>query len=156
ADNMHPTASAASFTGLANGTYYFRVRAMFPGQIGFYVTAPSNVVSVVVDQRSKVDITSQVSWPFVGLSYNPTTKVEEIDYTLMNNSTQTYLPNVDMNIISISSGSGTVRVNNADNGGNGTSLANAALFRFNQQLGPDQQFIPSQQTSARPALFQDN
>ena len=44
-----------------------------------FVTDPSNVVSVVVDQRTLVDITSQVSWPFSNVSFNSTTKVYQQD-----------------------------------------------------------------------------
>ncbi len=143
-----------SFTGLAQGSYFFRVRGIFPGQIGQFVSNAGNTTSVVVDPRTKVDITTQVSQAISNLSLAG--GVFQLDLNLTNNSTQTYLPLVDLNVVGISSASGTVKVINADNGKTGTSLANAALFGYSQQLGPEQQFSPNEVTGARTMRFQDS
>jgi subtilisin family serine protease len=141
-----------NFTNLANDTYSFRVRGIHAGQIGKYVTNPGNVVSVLVNARSKVDITSQISYPVSNITF--TGGVWQQDVNLINNSTNTYLPFVDFNVIGISSPN--VRVINADNANNGTSPTNAALFSFTQKLGSDQQFSPAETTGSRTIRFQDS
>ena len=138
----------------SNGTYYFRVRAIYPGQIGQYVSTPGNVSSVVVSTRTLMDITSQVSYPISNVSL--TSGVWQQDVNLVNNSTQAYVPLVDFKVVGINSASGTVRVINADNGGNGQSAAGAALFDFSGRLGSDQIFSPNETTGARTVRFQDS
>jgi subtilisin family serine protease len=152
--DVNGRATSFGISNLTNGTYYFRVRGIVPGQIGRYVTVPSNVVSVLVDQRSLVDITNQVSKAMSNVSLNG--GVFQLDLSLTNNSTQTYLPLVDLNVVSISSTSGTVKAINADNGNDGTSSANAALFGYSQQIGSDEMFTPNEITSPRTLRFQDN
>jgi hypothetical protein len=140
-----------NFTNLANDTYSFRVRGLQPGQIGKYVTNPGNAVSVMVDVRSRVDITGLVSYPISNVSF--TGGVWQQDFNLINNTTNTYVPYVEANVIGISTPN--VRVINADNGGSGTSTANPALFSFSSKLGSDQLFSPSETSSARTVRFQD-
>lgn len=149
-------ASQTSFalTNQPNGNLSFRVRALTPGVIGSYVTTPSNVSSVVVDRRTKVDITTVIQTAISNVSL--TGGVFKLDLNVRNNSTATYLPIVDLNVVRISSTSGTVRVRNADNGGNGTSLTNAALFGYSNQLGVDQIFSPAEVSSSRTLEFNDN
>ena len=146
--------STTSFTvtGLTDGLYFFRVRAIYPGQIGMFVTAGSNSVKALVSARTKVDITSQVTvrWP------GTFDTVSTFTPTITNNSTLTYVPYVDMNIVAIHSGSGTVKVTNAENGKDGTSQANAALFGYTSQLGADGLFTPSETTGGRTVKFQNN
>ena len=148
------TTTSFALANQANGTYFFRVRAIDPGQIGLFVTDASNVVNVLVDQRSKVDITTQVSKAIANISLSG--GVFQLDLAMTNNSTQTYVPLVDLNVVGISSASGTVKVINADNGKDGKSLANAALFSYSQKLGSDQQFSPSEVTGTRTFRFQDS
>lgn len=143
-----------SLTNQPDGSYYFRVRAINPGQIGKFVTAPGNVSSVTVSARTKVDITSLVSYPISDVSF--TGGVWQQDFNLINNSTQTYVPLVDFNIVGVTSASGGVRVINADNGKDGKSPANAALFTFTQTLGADQLFSPNETTGFRTVRFQDS
>ena len=143
-----------ALTNLAQGTYFFRVRGIFPGQIGQFVTNPGNVSSVVVDPRTKVDITTLVSRAVSNLSLSG--GVFQLDLNMTNNSTQTFLPLVDLNVVSISSASGTVKAINADNGRSGTSLANAALFSYSQKIGSDEAFTPGEVTGARTMRFQDS
>ncbi|HEX8141468.1 MAG TPA: S8 family serine peptidase, partial [Pyrinomonadaceae bacterium] len=48
--------TSQTFTGQTNGTHSYRVRAISPGQIGFYVTAPSSAQSILVDHRGQVTL----------------------------------------------------------------------------------------------------
>jgi subtilisin family serine protease len=141
-------------SSLGNGQYYFRVRAMFPGQIGLYVTPPSNVINVTVDQRLKAEITNLVKTAMSNVSL--TGGAFQLDLNLLNQSGNTYVPLAEFKIVSITSGSGTVTVINSDNGGNGTSLAAAALFDYSHQLGSDELFSPNEVTGNRTIRFQDN
>ncbi|HXG91079.1 MAG TPA: S8 family serine peptidase [Blastocatellia bacterium] len=146
--------SSYAFNALANGQYFFRVRAMYPGQIGLFVSNPSNVASVLVDQRAKQEITNLVKNSISNVSL--TDGVFQLDLAMTNQSSNTYVPLVEFKIVSISSGSGTVRVINADNSGDGTSAATAALFDYSRQLGSDEQFSPNEVSGKRTMRFQDN
>jgi subtilisin family serine protease len=143
-----------TLTNQADGQYFFRVRGLTAGQIGKYVTTASNATKIVVSQRTKVDITSLVNQAVSNVSL--TGGVFQLNLSLTNNSAQTYLPLVDLNVIGISSASGTISVINADNGKSGKSAANAALFGYSQNIGPDEQFTPAEVTGARTLRFQDN
>jgi subtilisin family serine protease len=146
--------SSYSFSNLANGNYYFRVSGIKPGQIGMFVTAPSSVTTVLVDTRSKVDITSLISYPISNVSLSG--GVWQQDVNLVNNTSNAYVPFVDFNVVGITSASGTVRVINADNGMNGTNPSNAALFSFSNKLGSDQVFSAGETTAANTIRFQDS
>jgi len=63
---------------------------------------------------------------------------------------------VRLNVVRISSASGTVRVTNADNGGSGVSRSNAALFDYTNLLGADQQLSPAEATGTRTLRFADS
>ena len=147
---------SASFavTNQPNGLQYFRVRAIFPGQIGKFVTDASNVVSILVDQRSKVDITSLVNRAISNVSLSG--GVFQLDLAMTNNSATAYVPQVDLNVVGINSASHTVKVSNADNAKDGTSQTNAASFGYSQKIGSDEIFTPSEVTSPRTLRFQDN
>jgi len=147
-------ATSLAVSNLANGTYYFRVHAMFPGQIGLYVTPPSNTVSVLVDQRTQADITGLVSTAIVSGSLSFVNGVWQQDVTLTNKSNNTYVPLLQLKIIGIN-GPG-ITVINADNGGDGTSAANAALFDYSRQIGSDEVFSPQEMSGSRTWRFQDN
>lgn len=147
-------AGSLTVSSLGNGTHSFRVRGLHAGQIGKYVTNPGNAVSVLVDRRSKVDITSQVSRAISNVSL--TAGVFQLDLAMTNNSTQTYVPFVDLNVVGVSSATGTVKVVNADNGKDGKSQANAALFSYSQKLGADQQFTTAEVSGSRTFRFQDS
>jgi hypothetical protein len=117
------------------------------------VTAASNTSSVIVDHRSKVDITSLVTRAVSNVSL--TGGVFQLDVTMTSNSSQTYVPFVELNVIGVSSGTGTVKVINADNGKDGKSQANAALFSYSDKLGSDQKFTPAEVSGTRTFRFQD-
>jgi hypothetical protein len=152
--DVNASTTSYAFNSLTNGLYSFRVRGLQPGQIGKYVTAPSGAVSVLVDRRSKVDITNAVNQAISNVSF--TGGVFQLDLSLTNNSTQYYVPLVDLNIVGINSGTGTVKAINADNGKDGKSTANAALFSYSAKLGGDQVFAPSEVSGVRTLRFQDS
>ncbi|MGZ8842773.1 MAG: S8 family serine peptidase [Pyrinomonadaceae bacterium] len=152
--NVGAGTTSFALNNLANGTYAFRVRGIHAGQIGKYVTNGGSVVSVLVDLRSRIDITTLVSYPVSNISLSG--GVWQQDFNLINNSTDAYLPSVDFYIISVNSASGQVRVINADNGKNGSSPQNAASFSFSQKLGSDQLFTPAEATASRTVRFQDS
>jgi subtilisin family serine protease len=137
-----------------NGENFYRVRSLSPGRIGSYVTAPSAVQSVLVDRRGKVDITSQIATAMTNVSF--TGGVFKLDLNIKNNSTNTYVPLVELNVVRITSTSGTVSVKNADNNGDGKSAQTAALFNYSNLLGADQVFAPGETTGNRSLEFNDS
>jgi len=151
-----PGASQTSLalTDQQNGDLSYRIRALTPGVIGSYETAPSNVVSVRVDRRTKVDITSLISTAVSNVSF--TGGIFKLDLNIKNNSSSAYVPVVDLNIVRIGSTSGTVSVRNADNGGNGRSVSTAALFGYSSSLGSDQIFSAGEITGSRSLEFNDS
>ena len=146
--------STLALSNLANNQYFFRVRAFYPGQIGLFVSNPGNTISVLVDQRTQSEITNLVKTTVSNVSFSG--GVFQLDQNLTNQSSNTYVPLVEFKVISISSGSGTVRAINADNAGNGTSVANAALFDYSRQLGADEQFSPAEVSANRTMRFRDD
>lgn len=139
-------------TGLGNGRYAYRVRALYPGQIGFYVSPPSDEVEVVVDHRQQADITADTRSTISNVSFSG--GVFEFDIRLTNESSQQYVPLVEFSVVDIDSASGTVEVINADNGGSGTSAEDPALFDFSGTLG-DEVFAAGETTGARHLAFSD-
>jgi hypothetical protein len=119
-----------------------------------YVTDPGNVVSVLVSRRTQVDITSLVNRAISNVSL--VDHVFQVNVAIKNNSAQTYVPVVEMNVIGINSTSGTIRAINADNSKDGTSAANAALYGYSDKIGSEEQFSPNEATEARTLRFQDN
>lgn len=146
--------NSASFQNVPNGTRSYRVRAITPGRLGLFVTIPSNVQSITVDLRSKVDITSTTASAISNVSL--AAGVFKLDLDLTNNSTSTYVPLVELNVIRITSTSGTVSVLNADNGGHGTSVNSAGLFGYSNLIGADSQFAPAEKSGKRTIQFRDN
>ncbi len=136
----------------SNGRYAYRVRAMYPGEIGFFVSAPSNEVAVVVDQRQQADITAETDTSIANVSFSG--GVFEFDLELTNDSSQLYVPLVEFTIVGIDSASGTIEVINADNGGSGTSADDPALFDYSGELG-DEEFAAGETTGARHLEFRD-
>ncbi|MDQ1728060.1 MAG: hypothetical protein QOD33_185, partial [Pyrinomonadaceae bacterium] len=150
-----PGAGTSSFTtSLGNGNHSFRVVGLHAGQIGKYATNPGNTVSVVVDRRSQVDITSLVNRAVSNVSLSG--GIFQLDLALTSNSTQTYVPFVDLNVVGVNSTSNGVKVSNADNGKDGKSATNAALFSYSQKLGADQMFSPAEVSGTRTLRFQDS
>ena len=137
-----------------NGENRYRVRGLTPGQIGSYVTAPSEATTVIIDRRGKVDITSQVASAMSNVSFAG--GIFTLDLDLTNNSTSAYVPLVELNVVRITSTSGTVVVKNADNNANGKTAQSAALFGYSNLLGSDEVWSPAEKTGKRTLVFQDN
>lgn len=144
--------ATTSFTdsALDNGTYTYRVKALFDGKVGYYVSAPSNSVVVTVDQREKVNLTRKVNTAIanVDLSNN----VFSFDMTLTNKASEDFVPHLTFRIKKVKSASGSVRVINADNGGSGMPGSHA-VFDYSYQLGADDVFSAGETSNARRMEF---
>jgi subtilisin family serine protease len=149
------TAEQFRLEGQPSGRLAFQLRALHPGQIGYYVSLPSNSEAVIVDPRpplEKRDITGRVETRSSNASY--ASDVFAFDLTLSNLShNQTYLPAIELDVRQIKSASGSVRVINADNGGSGRSPQDPARFDYSMLLGSDRAFSPGETTGARRLQF---
>jgi subtilisin family serine protease len=143
----------ALIKGRPDGTYLYGIRGLHPGQIGKFVTLPSEAVEVLVARRSLIDITPTTSTAISNVSF--TGGVFQLDLTLTNGATETYLPVVTFQIVRVQSASGTVSVANADNGGSGRSGTDRAHFDYSYRLGDDGLFSPAETTGARTLRFHD-
>lgn len=141
------TATGASFSNAADGTYSYRVRGITPGRIGKYVTLPSNAQSITVSKRVEVDATEQIS--AINRSITFPAGATELVTALKNNSTTTFYPHMRFEITSIQSAGNSVRVSNAANGGNGVS--SVAVFDYSQSFGTD--FTPGEESSDQTIKF---
>jgi minor extracellular serine protease Vpr len=152
--DVDASATSQALANQADGMHYYRVRALTPGQIGYYITPASNVQNILVNHRALVDITNQVKTAISNVSL--TGGVFSMDLAMTNQSASAYVPLVSLNVIGISSTSGSVRVSNADNGGSGVTASNAALFDYSNKLGSDQLFSPAETTATRTLKFADS
>jgi subtilisin family serine protease len=144
-------ATSADFTGVANGTRSYRVRSITQGRVGFYVTPPSNVESITVERRTAADVTSLIQTAIVDGTLSFAGGVTQYDQTLKNKSTGTTIfPPLRFTITAIQSGSGNVRVANADNNGEG-STQSPASFDYVSGFGSD--FAPGETSGARRLRF---
>lgn len=135
---------------LGNGQHFFRVKALFNGKIGYYVSTASEAASVLVDQRSEADITGDVSTAISAVSF--TNGVFSLDMSMTNNSSNDYVPHLDLAITKIKSASGQVTVMNADNGGVGTKDDNA-IFSYAGSIGGEQVFSAGETSDVRHMQF---
>lgn len=147
------SATSVELGDQSEGEHTFRVKALFPGEIGFFVSAPSNEEVVIVDRRAQVNITNRVDTQLSNMSFMD--GIFAFDLSLTNTSSQDFLPLVELNIIRIHSASGTVEVANADNGGSGTSPQDPALFDYSHELGDDDLFSAGETTGTRHLEFRD-
>jgi minor extracellular serine protease Vpr len=145
--------TSVNFSNAADSVRSYRVRAILPGKIGLFVTIPSNVETLVIDRRCKVNITKTTQSAISAVSF--TNGVFQLNLDLTNTSSSNYYPLVELKIVKITSTSGTVNVTNADNGGSGTSSGAAALFGYSNLLGSDDIFSAGEKTSARTIQFRD-
>jgi hypothetical protein len=129
------------------------MRALFPGQIGLFVSPAGATEKVIVSRRSPVDITDQVATAISNVSLAG--GVFGFDLRLTNQALEDFLPLVEFNIVGIQSASGTVRVINADNGNSGLSPDDQALFDYSHALGGDDVFSAGETTAARQLQFSD-
>jgi hypothetical protein len=140
-----------ALTGQPDGQYAFRVRSEFPGVLCTYIEQPGNTQAVQVDHRTAFTA-SGVSVRIIRADL--TNGVFEIDAVLVNESEETLLNPVSLEIIGIDSSTGDVRVFNADNNGGGTSEADAAVFSYaGPVLGED--LTPGETSWSRTLRFAD-
>lgn len=131
----------------ADGAYAFRVRAIVPGKIGKYVTPASDPVGIVVSHRKEVDATASIDEVNQAITF-PSGSAE-IVADLKNHSTTTFFPTARLEITGISSSGNTVKVSNADNGGDG--VATVAAFDYSPQFG--QGLAPNTESGTKTLKF---
>ncbi len=136
-----------------NGTYSFRVRAHYPGQIGLFVSDPSDAREVTVDRRTLVDITGTTKGALVPATYTFDGSTTQLEWTLTNGAAKTFYPRVLMRVVKINSNAGGITFANADNGASGLDNANGALFDYTSKLGAEQEFGPSEKSESRVLRF---
>jgi subtilisin family serine protease len=149
--------TSISFENVPNGTRSYRVRSVTPGQIGFYVTAPSSAQSILVDHRGQVTllpteferITRDASLSFTG-------GVMKFDLGLRNKYSTALVPIIEFQILSIITSTGSnnnISARNADNGGDGKSAQSRAIYRYSSLLGSDQLWSIGEVTGNRTLEF---
>ncbi len=139
------------FAGRGNGTFLYRVRGLYTVENGLLAGPASAVRTVVVDRRLEADITSAIEARMVDGTVSFSGGVFQFDQILRNTSSTSVFSPMRMIITSVTSGSGNVRVKNADDAGNGVSAP--ATFDFTSQVGPDQQLATGESTAARRIQF---
>jgi subtilisin family serine protease len=141
------TETSAEFAGVADGRHSYRVRSITAGLVGKYVTAPSNAESVTVARRVQTDASASVAPVNKSITFGA--GVTDVTTALRNQSSTVFYPLARLEIVSVESGGGTVRVANADNGGDG--VTSPALYDYSQLVGADLQ--PNEETAARGLRF---
>lgn len=141
------TTTSVTFTNVSEGTHSYRVRSITPGRIGKYVTIPSNVESITVSRRTEVNATSSINPINRSITFPP--GATELVTALKNVSSKVFVPYVRFEIISIQSTGNSVRVVNADNGGDGVNTT--AVFDYSQLFGAD--LVANEETGNRTLRF---
>jgi hypothetical protein len=144
--------TSLALADLADGGYAFRVRSEFPGIVCTYIERPGNVEAVRVERRGQF-VTADVGASITRASLQ--NGVFEVDVVLTNNGGQAWLNPVSLAVVGISSSTNDVVVINADNGGPGTSPAEAAVFGYAAQVGADEQLSPGETSAPRTLRFAD-
>jgi hypothetical protein len=144
---VNGSTTSAEFANMGDGTHSYRIRSITPGRAGKFVTIPSNVESITVAKRTPVDATNSItpvnkSVVFAGGKTDLTT-------ALKNGSSATFYPFARMEIVAIESQGNSVRVNNADNNGDG--VTGTAIFDYSPQVGAD--LLPNEESGTRAIKF---
>jgi subtilisin family serine protease len=141
-----------NFSGRGNGTFQYRVRALYTVTNGLFAGPASAVKTVVVDRRLEADVTSMIEARMVDGSLSFSGGVFQFNQTLKNISgdASIFSP-LKMIITSVTSSSGNVRVKNADDGGNGVS--SPATFDYTSHVGSDQRLVPGETSGSRQLQF---
>jgi len=142
--------TAYDVSGRGNGTYQYRAVALYPVQYGLLAGPPSAAKAVRVDRRVEQDVTSLVQAAIVDGTVSFANGVSEFDQTLRNGSTYALYAPMRFVVTSVQSGSGRVRVANADNGGTGLAGSPAA-FDYSTTFGPD--FAPNELSASKHLRF---
>ena len=138
-------------TDRGNGNFQYRVRGLYTVEFGLMPGPASAVKTVRVDRRLAANVTSMIEYKIADGSLSLAGGVWQFDQFLRNASSTSVFAPMSFTITSISSGSGTVRVKNADNGGNGVSTP--ATFDYTPQVGSDQELAPGENTASRRLQF---
>lgn len=142
--------TSLDIAGKGNGSYQYRVTGLFPVQHGLIAGPSSASNSITVDRRTEADVTTLIEGRIVALSFVYDGAVSKFNWTLQNKSAGTTVyPHLTFIVTGIQSDSGTVRVANADNGGDGVTTP--ASFRYSDQVGAD--FAPQETSGARELRF---
>lgn len=141
-------------TGRGNGRFVYRVSGLYTVENGLLAGPASATRTVVVDRRLEADITSAIEARMVDGTVSFSGGVFQFDQILRNASSTSVFAPMKMIITSVSSGSGSVRVKNADDGGNGVSAP--ATFDYTSQVGADQELAAGESTAARRIQFNNS
>jgi subtilisin family serine protease len=139
--------SGEDFAELPEGTHSFRVRSITAGLIGKYVTDPSNAEAVTVARRAEMDVSAYVSPVNKTIVFGA--GVTDLTTALRNQSSAVFYPTTRLEIVSVESSGNSVRVANADNGGDG--VTKVAVYDYSQLVGAD--FQPNEETATRGLRF---
>jgi hypothetical protein len=145
-----PAVRSYPLTGLANGSYAYRIVAEYPGAVCTFLAAPSNTRTVVVDHRQPVDASATTSVLVSRTSYDG--RVMEVDFALRNDGTAAISNPVSLSVVSVSDP--TVRVVNADNGGGGSGAGDPAVFSYATKVGGET-LEPGETSAVRTVRFDD-
>ncbi len=143
--------TTSDLSGRGNGTFQYRVRALYTVENGLLAGPASSVKTVVVDRRLEADVTSAIEARIVDGTVSLAGGVFQFDQILRNISSTSVFSPMRLLITSVTSSSGNVRVKNADDGGNGVSAPGA--FEYTSQVGADQQLASGESTAARRIQF---
>jgi subtilisin family serine protease len=139
--------TSAAFASVADGAHSYRVRSITAGLVGKYVTDPSNAQGVTVARRVEVDATGSIAPVNKTIVFGG--GVTDLTTALKNQSSTVFYPTARLEIVSVESNGSTVRVANADNGGDG--VTGPARFDYSQLVGADLQ--PNEETGTRGLRF---
>ncbi len=139
--------TSAEFAGVSDGTHSFRVRSITAGLVGKYVTDPSNAEAVTIARRAEMDVSAYVSPVNKTIVFGA--GVTDVTTALRNQSAAVFYPTTRLEIVSVESSGNTVRVANADNGGDG--VTKVAAYDYSQLVGAD--FQPNEETATRGLRF---
>jgi len=139
-------------SGRGNGTYQYRTIGLFAVDNGLIDGPASAAKTLVIDRRVEADVTSLIQAAMVSGTVSFSNGVFQFDQTLKNASSNTsvFSP-LSFTITSITSRSGQVKVQNADNNGNGVTTP--ALFDYTSLVGSDQKLESGETSGARQLKF---
>ncbi len=143
-------ARSYAVSGLANGSYEYRIVAHYPGALCTYVAAPSNARSVTVERRQATDATATTRVMISRTSFS--NGVMEVDFVLRNDGTAALSNPMTLSVVGVSSPQ--VHVLNADNSGSGTSAVDPARFSYAATVGGET-LAPGETSAPRTVRFQN-
>jgi subtilisin family serine protease len=146
---VNGSTTSADFTNAGDGTHSYRIRSITPGREGKFVTIPSNTESITVARRAAVDATGSIAPVNKTIVFSG--GATDLTTALKNQSATTFYPVTRLEIVSVESKDGSVKVSNADNNGDG--VGTAAIYDYSQLVGADLQ--PNEETATRAIKFRN-